>query len=171
MEKSDIAFMMEAIKEAKKAYGKGEVPIGAVVVKDGYIIGRGHNETEFQNDVTAHGEIIAIRKAENTIGGWRLNGCTMYVTAEPCTMCAGAMVLSRIDRLVTGAPSPKSGACYTIKNLLIDDRLNHTVELTSGILENECSRILKDFFRELRTNKSKSNNKQAEDTEVGNNFE
>lgn len=170
MKKNDMAFMKEAIKEAKKAYAEGEVPIGAVIVRDGHIIGRGHNATEARKDVTAHGEIIAIREAEGKTGGWRLNGCTMYVTAEPCTMCAGAIVLSRIDRLVTGAPSPKSGACYTLKNLLVDDRLNHIVELTNSVLEDECSTILKDFFRKLRADKSKLDNKQAEDIEVGNNF-
>lgn len=145
--------MREALKEAEKAYAKSEVPIGAVIVLNGQIIGAGHNETESTKDVTAHAEMTAIRQAESRIGGWRLSGCTMYVTAEPCTMCAGAIVLSRIDRLVTGAASPKGGACYTLKNLLADERLNHSVELTTGILKEECSILLKDFFKNLRNNK------------------
>lgn len=145
--------MTEAIGEAEKAYREGEVPIGAVIVKDGHIIGCGHNETESQKDVTAHGEMTAIRLAESNLGGWRLSGCTMYVTAEPCTMCAGAIVLSRIERLVTGTASPKSGACWSLKDLLCDDRLNHNVELTKGVLEEECSRLLRDFFKEMRHNR------------------
>lgn len=161
---NDIRYMKEAVKEAKKAYKKGEVPVGTVIVKDSQIIGRGHNETESKNDAAAHGEIIAIRKAGKRTGDWRLSGCTMYVSAEPCTMCAGAIVLARIERLVTGASSPKSGACYTLKNLLSDSRLNHTVDLTSGVMEEECSSLLKSFFRELRKKDNKS-----EDTEVGSN--
>lgn len=161
---NDKAFMKEAVKEAKKACQKGEVPVGAVIVRDGKIIGRGHNETESKNDASSHGEINAIRKAGKKLGDWRLSGCTMYVSAEPCTMCAGAIVLARIDRLVTGAGSPKSGACYTLKNLLSDERLNHTVDLTTGVMEEECSSLLKSFFRKLR----KKNNK-SEDTEVGSN--
>ncbi len=146
----DVTFMKEALKEARKAYEKGEVPIGAIVVKDGQIIGRGYNETEIKKDVTAHGEMTAIKNAEETLGSRRLNGCSMYVTSEPCTMCAGAMVLARIDRLVTGADSPKSGACYSLKNLLSDERLNHQVQIIKGVLEEECSTLLKDFFKELR---------------------
>ena len=161
MNVDDAFFMKEAITEAKKAYKKGEVPIGAVVVKNDEIIGRGHNETENKKDITAHGEITAIRNAEKKIGGWRLNGCDLYVTAEPCTMCAGAIVLSRMKRLVTGAPSPKNGACYTLKNLLDDENLNHSVKLTAGVMEKECSDLLKDFFKELRNNRNK-----PEETEV-----
>jgi len=150
MDDQDITFMKEALKEAKKAYKKGEVPIGAVITKDGKIIGRGYNSTEGEKDVTAHGEMIAIKKAEMELGSRRLNGCTMYVSTEPCTMCAGAIVLARIDRLVTGAESPKSGACYTLKNLLCDERLNHTVQLTKGVMEEECGELLIGFFKEIR---------------------
>ncbi len=161
-----IPFMKEALYEAKKAYAKGEVPIGAVVVKDGQVIGRGHNETEGKKDSTVHAEMTAIRKAERKIGSWRLTGTTIYVTSEPCTMCAGAIVLARIDHLVTGAGSPKSGACYTLKNLLSDDRLNHTVELTKGIMEEESSELLKNFFKELRI---KNKTDKSEETEVESN--
>jgi tRNA(adenine34) deaminase len=157
MQDNDIIFMKEAIKEAEKAYRKGEVPIGAIVVKDGAIIGRGHNETESRRDATAHGEMNAIKNAEQNLNSRRLNGCVMYVTSEPCTMCAGAIVLTRIDRLVTGANSPKSGACYTLKNLLCDERLNHTVELTKNVLDEECGSLLSKFFGELRS----GNYKQA----------
>lgn len=165
-ENTDIHFMKEALKEAKKAFEKGEVPIGAIIVKDGEIVGSGHNEIERKKDVTAHGEITAIKRAEKKLESRRLSECTMYVTAEPCTMCAGAMVLARIKRLVTGAPSPKSGACYSLKNLLADNSLNHTVDLTKGIMEDECSRLLKDFFKELRATKL---NYKSEEIEVGNN--
>lgn len=152
----DISFMNEALKEAEKALSEGEVPIGSVIVKDGEIVGRGYNQTEGKKDVTAHAEIVAIRDAEARLGGWRLSGTTMYVTNEPCTMCAGAILLARIDRLVIGASSPKSGACYSLKNLLEDDRLNHTVNLNIGVLENECSRLMKDFFKELRDKRSRN---------------
>lgn len=150
----DIAFMKEALNEASNALSEGEVPIGAIVVMNDEIIGKGYNQTEGKKDVTAHAEISAIRDAEARLGGWRLSGATMYVTTEPCTMCAGAILLARIDRLVVGASSPKSGACYTLKNLLEDSRLNHTVNLEKGVLEDECAGIMKDFFKELRSKKS-----------------
>ena len=128
----------------------GEVPIGAVVVKDGIIIGRGHNKTETAKDPTAHAEMEAIRAASAVLGGWRLLGCDMYVTAEPCSMCAGAIVWSRIENLYIGTMDPKAGACGSVFNIVQEDKLNHQVNVTTGILQEECSRLLKDFFRSLR---------------------
>ena len=142
--------MKEALKEAEKAAVMGEVPIGAVVVKDGIIIGRGHNKTETAKDPTAHAEMEAIRAASAALGGWRLLGCDMYVTAEPCSMCAGAIVWSRIENLYIGTMDPKAGACGSVFNIVQEDKLNHQVNVTTGILQEECSRVLKDFFRSLR---------------------
>ena len=142
--------MKEALKEAEKAAAMVEVPIGAVVVKDGIIIGRGHNKTETAKDPTAHAEMEAIRAASAALGGWRLLGCDMYVTAEPCSMCAGAIVWSRIENLYIGTMDPKAGACGSVFNIVQEDKLNHQVNVTTGILQEECSRLLKDFFRSLR---------------------
>lgn len=142
--------MKAALKEAEKAAAMGEVPIGAVVVKDGIIIGRGHNKTETAKDPTAHAEMEAIRAASAGLGGWRLLGCDMYVTAEPCSMCAGAIVWSRIENLYIGTMDPKAGACGSVFNIVQEDKLNHQVNVTTGILQEECSRLLKDFFRSLR---------------------
>ena len=142
--------MKEALKEAEKAAAMGEVPIGAVVVKDGIIIGRGHNKTETAKDPTAHAEMEAIRAASAVLGGWRLLGCDMYVTAEPCSMCAGAIVWSQIENLYIGTMDPKAGACGSVFNIVQEDKLNHQVNVTTGILQEECSRLLKDFFRSLR---------------------
>ena len=142
--------MKEALKEAEKAAAMGEVPIGAVVVKDGIIIGRGHNKTETAKDPTAHAEMEAIRAASAVLGGWRLLGCDMYVTAEPCSMCAGAIVWSRIENLYIGTMDPKAGACGSVFNIVQEDKLNHQVNVTTGILQEECSRLLKDFLRSLR---------------------
>lgn len=142
--------MKAALKEAEKAAAMGEVPIGAVVVKDGIIIGRGHNKTETAKDPTAHAEMEAIRVASAVLGGWRLLGCDMYVTAEPCSMCAGAIVWSRIENLYIGTMDPKAGACGSVFNIVQEDKLNHQVNVTTGILQEECSRLLKDFFRSLR---------------------
>ena len=142
--------MKEALKEAEKAAAMGEVPIGAVVVKDGIIIGRGHNKTETAKDPTTHAEMEAIRAASAALGGWRLLGCDMYVTAEPCSMCAGAIVWSRIENLYIGTMDPKAGACGSVFNIVQEDKLNHQVNVTTGILQEECSRLLKDFFRSLR---------------------
>lgn len=142
--------MLEALKEAKKAYDIEEVPIGAVVVKDGKVIARGHNLKERDNDPTAHAEIIAIREACEFLGGWRLTGCELYVTIEPCMMCCGAIYQSRIDKLVYGSDDPKAGCVNSINHLLEDDRLNHMVEVHHGVLESQCSQIMKDFFRRLR---------------------
>ena len=152
-------YMREALKEARLAFDAGEVPVGAVVVKDGVIIGRGHNRTETAKDPTRHAEIEAIQQAAANLGGWRLFGCDLYVTAEPCSMCAGAIVLSRIDRLYIGTEDPKAGACVSLSHITTDDRLNHQVELHVGVLREECSAILKEFFRALR-NKRKSSSEE-----------
>lgn len=147
----DIKFMKEALKEARKAAEKGEVPIGAVIVKDGKIIGRGHNLRESTNDPTAHAEIIAIRKASKKLNNWRLSGCTLYVTVEPCIMCAGAIVLARIDKLVYGTDDPKAGAVKSLYKAVSDKRLNHRVkEVKSGVLKEECQELLRIFFSNLR---------------------
>lgn len=142
--------MEEALKEAKLAFSKKEVPIGAVVVYEDQVIGRGHNQIESLNDATAHAEILAITAASNALSSWRLSGCTLYVTVEPCVMCAGAISLARMDRVVFGAFDPKKGATGSLYNIVKDDRLNHRVEVTSGILEEECSQILTLFFEEIR---------------------
>ena len=147
---ADIFFMNEALQEAKNAELIGEVPIGAIIVFDGKIVARAHNLRETTGDPTGHAEIIAIRKAAAVKQHWRLSEMTLYVTLEPCPMCAGAMVQSRIKRLVFGAMDPKAGAVGSLMNLLQDERLNHRVEVTSGILAVECGRILKDFFRKRR---------------------
>ena len=143
-------YMREALLEAQKAFQKGEVPVGAVVEHDGVIIGRGHNLTETAKDPTGHAEMIAIRQAAETLGGWRLSGCRLYVTTEPCSMCSGAIVLSRIEKLYIGTMDPKAGACGSLTNIPQDPRLNHFVEIETGILQEECARLLKEFFRELR---------------------
>ncbi|MDI9494762.1 MAG: tRNA adenosine(34) deaminase TadA [Bacillota bacterium] len=149
----DEVFMREALKEAHKAYEINEVPIGAVIVKDGEIVGRGFNQKESLKDATLHSEITAIKEACNNLGGWRLPGCTMYVTLEPCPMCAGAIVNSRIDRLVIGAKDLKTGACGSVLDITNNKMLNHQPEVKFGILEEECSKLLKEFFAGLRKNK------------------
>ena len=146
-------FMSEALKEANKAKTLGEVPIGAVIVKDGIIVGRGYNLTETAKDPTAHAEIKAIRQAAKNLGGWRLLGCEMYVTAEPCAMCAGAIVWARIDTVHIGTMDPKAGACGSVFNILQEEKLNHKVNIQTGLMQEECSKILKEFFRGLRKTK------------------
>src|SRR5574341_2002004 len=153
----DNKWMKEALKEAKFAFSKKEVPIGAVVVYEDQIIGRGHNQIESLNDATAHAEILAITAASNALSSWRLSGATLYVTVEPCVMCAGAISLARIDRVVFGAFDPKKGAVGSLYNILRDDRLNHQVEVSSGVLEKECSQILSIFFEEVRQTKTVGN--------------
>jgi len=143
-------FMREALLEARKALALEEVPIGAVLVREGRIIGRGHNLRETAVDPTAHAEIIALREAARALGAWRLAGTTMYVTIEPCPMCAGALVLARVEHLVYGAPDPKGGGVDTLYQIGQDGRLNHTFTVTGGVLEEECARLLRDFFRRLR---------------------
>jgi tRNA(adenine34) deaminase len=145
-------FMEAAIEEARRAEQLGEVPIGAVIVKEGKIIGRGHNLRETSNDATAHAEMIAIREASKTLGAWRLMGCTLYVTLEPCPMCAGAIVQSRIPLVVYGASDPKAGCAGTLMNLLQEERFNHRAQIISGVMKDVCSHMLTDFFRRLRGN-------------------
>jgi len=147
---NDEACMRAALQEALAAYEKGEVPVGAVVVRDGKIIGRGHNLRETLNDPTAHAEMLAMTSASESKDSWRLEDCTLYVTLEPCPMCAGAIVNARVKRVVFGASDPKAGACGTLYNLVQDARLNHRAALDSGVLGNEASEILKSFFRECR---------------------
>lgn len=142
--------MREALKEAERARNLSEVPIGAVIVKEGEIIARGYNRVESTKDATMHAEMVAIREASRKLGGWRLHGTTIYVTTEPCTMCAGAIVASRIEKLVIGTENPKGGACISLKGLLQDDRLNHSTQIETGVLREECEDILKAFFRDLR---------------------
>jgi tRNA(adenine34) deaminase len=147
-------YMEQALIEAQKAYEQDEVPIGAVVVKDGKIIGRGHNLRETHKDPTLHAEIIALRQASQWLGGWRLSGCELYVTIEPCPMCAGAMIQARIDRLVFGARDEKAGCAGTMYNLVQDSRFNHRMDVVEGVLEDECRQIMGDFFRQKRKAKS-----------------
>lgn len=146
----DERFMREALSEAEAAYALGEVPIGAVVVKDGEIVGRGHNVTQTAMDPTGHAETVAIREAAKKLGGWRLEGCDLYVTAEPCPMCAGAIVLARIRTLYIGAMDPKAGACGSLMDIPGDPRLNHNPAVVTGVLEDESRALLKTFFRTLR---------------------
>ena len=146
----DQKYMREAIKQAKKAYTLEEVPIGCVIVYDGKIIGRGYNRRTIDKNPLAHAEIQAIRKASRKMGDWRLEGCTMYITLEPCQMCSGAIVQARIKRVVVGCMNPKAGCAGSILNLLDVKEFNHQVELTTGVREEECSRMMKEFFRELR---------------------
>lgn len=143
-------MMSEALAEARKAESLGEVPVGAVIEKDGVIIGRGHNLTETLKDPTAHAEMIAIRNAAKELGGWRLLGCNLYVTCEPCAMCAGAIVLARIKKAYIGTMDPKSGACGSVFNIIQEQRLNHYVEIEAGIMQQECERTMKDFFKKRR---------------------
>ena len=143
-------YMKEALKEAKKAYKKLEIPVGAVIVKNGEIIARAYNVKEEKNDTTKHAEILAIQKASKKLKAWRLNDCEMYVTLEPCPMCAGALIQSRIKKVYIGALDEKTGACGSVLNLLEDYKFNHQVEIEKGICKEECVKILKDFFKELR---------------------
>jgi tRNA(adenine34) deaminase len=146
----DERWMRHALIEAQSALKKGEVPVGAVVVFEDKIIGRGHNQVEGLNDPTAHAEIIAIGAAATYLNSWRLSGASLYVTMEPCAMCAGALVLGRIDRLIFGAKDPKAGACGSLFNIVQDPRLNHRVHVVPHVLEQECSQILQAFFEKAR---------------------
>ncbi|MGJ7923272.1 tRNA adenosine(34) deaminase TadA [Neobacillus sp. LXY-4] len=156
--KKDEFYMLEAIKEAKKAEAKEEVPIGAVVVLNGEIIARAHNLRETKQNALAHAELLAIDQACQELGTWRLENASLYVTLEPCPMCAGAVILSRIGRVVYGAKDPKGGCAGTFMNLPEDERFNHRSEVVSGVLEKECGELLSSFFREIR--KRKKNEKQ-----------
>lgn len=148
--KRDEKYMKQAIRQARKAYELGEVPIGCVIVYEDKIIGRGYNRRTVDKNTLAHAELTAIRKACKKIDDWRLEGCTMYVTLEPCQMCSGAIVQARIPRVVVGCMNPKAGCAGSILNLLDMKEFNHQVELTTGILGEECSEMMKQFFRELR---------------------
>jgi len=146
----DAYWMGLALAEADSAAGIGEVPVGAVVVRSGEVIGRGHNRREIDQDPFAHAELLALREAVARIGGWRLLGCELFVTLEPCAMCAGALVASRVDRLVFGAWDPKAGFCGSLGNLVQDPRLNHRLAVTAGVREAECGGRLREFFAALR---------------------
>ena len=148
-------FMKEALKEAKKAYIKEEIPVGAIIVKDNKIIARAYNKKEEKMDTTKHAEIIAIQKASKRLKAWRLTDCDMYVTLEPCSMCAGALIQSRIRKVYIGTEDKKTGACGSVLNLLEDYKFNHKVEIENEILKEECEAILKKFFKELRNRKAK----------------
>jgi len=147
---SDGYFMGEALKQADKAYQAGEVPVGAVVVRDGRIIGRAHNQVELLKDATAHAEMLALTQAQEAVGDWRLTECDLYVTKEPCPMCAGALVHTRIKRVVFGAADDRGGAAGGIINILQMPTLNHRCEITGGVLQEKCREILRAFFREAR---------------------
>ena len=155
VEEMDTIYMKEALVEAQKAFELDETPIGAVMVLGGEIIGRGHNRRNTDKNPLAHAEIFTINEAANRVGDWRLEDCTLYVTLEPCPMCAGAIVQSRIPRLVFGAKSPKAGFAGSVINVLQLDTLNHKVDIREGILEDECSLILKEYFRNMREIKKK----------------
>ena len=150
---SDESFMKQAVKQAKKAYDKLETPIGRVIVREDKIIARGYNKRNMKKNTLAHAEILAINKASKVLGDWRLEDCTMYVTLEPCPMCAGAIVQARIPRVVIGSMNPKAGCAGSVLNLLQQDGLNHQVEITKGVLAEECSGLMTSFFRELRKKK------------------
>jgi tRNA(adenine34) deaminase len=147
---NDQYFMREALRQAQKACDAGEVPVGALVVLAGKIIGRAHNQVELLKDATAHAEMLALTQAEAAVGDWRLTECDLYVTKEPCAMCAGALVHTRIRRVIFGCPDPVAGAVGSVVNLLQMPGLNHRCDIASGILQNECSAILQDFFRKRR---------------------
>ncbi len=159
----DKKYMREAIKQAKKAYALGEVPIGCVIVHEGKIIGRGYNRRNTDKSTLSHAEITSIKRASKVIGDWRLEECTMYVTLEPCQMCAGAIVQARIPKVVMACMNPKAGCAGSILNVLDMPQFNHQVEAIKGVLEQECSDLLKKFFKELRIrNKAEKKNKALE---------
>ena len=155
MQSIDEKYMKEAIRQARKAYAIGEVPIGCVIVYKDKIIGRGYNRRMADKNTLSHAELIAIRKASRKMDDWRLEECTMYVTLEPCQMCSGAIVQSRMSRVVVGCMNPKAGGAGSILNLLQMKEFNHQAELTTGVLEEECSQMMKDFFKELRSRRTK----------------
>lgn len=151
----DEKFMKEALRQAKKAYLLEEVPIGCVIVCQGKIIARGYNRRNTDKNTLSHAELTAIRRAAKKLGDWRLEGCTMYVTLEPCQMCAGAMVQARLTRAVIGCMNPKAGCAGSVLNILECDQFNHQLQVTRGILETECSNMMSQFFRELREKKKR----------------
>ena len=150
-------YMRQALRQAMKAYALGEVPIGCVIVYDGKVIGRGYNRRNTDKNTLAHAEITAINKASKKIGDWRLEGCTLYVTLEPCPMCSGAIIGARLARLVYGAKDQKAGAAESVFKLFDEKRVNHHTDVTAGVLEEDCLRILQSFFVELRKSRGKSN--------------
>lgn len=147
---TDSDYMQMAVDLAEEAQSLGEVPIGAVIVHDGKVIARAHNRRELDQDPVAHAELLAIRQAATALASWRLIDCTLYVTLEPCAMCAGALVLARVDRLVFGCRDPKAGAVRTLYSIADDDRLNHSIEVEEGVMGERCSALLSDFFRAIR---------------------
>ena len=164
----DEKYMKEAIRQAKKAYALMEVPIGCVIVYEGKIIARGYNRRNTDKNTLSHAEMNAIRKASRKLGDWRLEGCTMYITLEPCQMCAGAIVQARVSRVVIGSMNPKAGCAGSVLNLLEMEQFNHQVEVTRGVLEQECREMLSGFFRELREMKKKQKELQKENTPIEN---
>ena len=160
----DEKYMKEAIRQAKKAYALMEVPIGCVIVYEGKIIARGYNRRNTDKNTLSHAEMNAIRKASRKLGGWMLEGCTMYITLEPCQMCAGAIVQARVSRVVIGSMNPKAGCAGSVLNLLEMEQFNHQVEVTRGVLEQECSEMLSGFFRELRELKKREKEMRKEKT-------
>ena len=161
---ADEKYMRAAIGQARKAGAIGEVPIGCVIVYEDKIIARGYNRRTIDKNVLSHAEIIAIKKACKKMGDWRLEGCTMYVTLEPCPMCAGAIVQARIPKVVIGCMNPKAGCAGSVLDLLHEDGFNHQVEMESGVLEEECSRLMKDFFKALREKKAAIKKQKHEET-------
>lgn len=152
----DAIYMQQAISQAQNAWALGEVPVGALVVKDGQVIATGFNQPIGNHDPTAHAEIMALRAAATILGNYRLPGCEMYVTLEPCAMCAGAMLHARLARVVYGASDPKTGACGSVLNLFEQEKLNHHTELTAGVMAEECGTLLKEFFAERRLAQQKT---------------
>lgn len=148
--RDDEQGMRAALRQAQASADADEVPVGCVIVHDGLVVGRGHNQVEGLQDATAHAEIVAIGAASNALHSWRLNECTMYVTLEPCAMCAGAIVLARVGRLVYGARDPKAGGCGSVLDVIHEPKLNHRVEVTEGILADECGALLREFFQRKR---------------------
>lgn len=161
---ADEKYMRAAIGQARKAGAIGEVPIGCVIVYEDKIIARGYNRRTIDKNVLSHAEIIAIKKACKKIGDWRLEGCTMYVTLEPCPMCAGAIVQARIPKVVIGCMNPKAGCAGSVLDLLHEDGFNHQVEREKGVLEEECSRLMKEFFKALREKKAAVKKQKQEET-------
>ena len=161
IEQTDIKFMKEALRQAKKAYKLDETPIGCVIVHEGKIIARGYNRRNTDKSPLAHAEITAIRKASRKLGDWRLEECTLYVTLEPCQMCAGAIVQARIARVVVGCMNPKAGCAGSVLNLLNMPEFNHQVQLETGVLEEECGSLLSSFFRRLRERKKQQTKEEC----------
>ena len=160
----DERFMHLAIQQGRIARENGDIPVGAVIVYQDRIIGKAYNQREQLNDPTAHAEIIALTQAAEALGNWRLNGCTIYVTLEPCPMCAGALVLARLDKLVYGCDDAKSGSAGSLYNIVADERLNHTLEVTAGVLAEECAGQLQRFFQNRRAENSKTTNRELPTT-------